>query len=152
MRYPSKQIAELMKWAKPHGCEYVGINKSGHAVIRLPGGEEYTTGATPSDRNAIRAAKRGLAERLGIAFTPKPKGHYRKNIGRAPRFSMRAALQDRRPDTTGSFSTSTARVDPALARLQAEEKRLRAEWEKNPTGAIEVSLRNVRARIANGLY
>ncbi|MFJ4173347.1 hypothetical protein [Microbacterium sp. NPDC089696] len=76
MNYPSKAIADLMKWASRHGCIYRGIAASGHAKIELPNGEVYTTSASPADTNT-RKAKHDLARMLGVKLERPAAGRYR---------------------------------------------------------------------------
>lgn len=77
MSYPSKPVAELARWAKRHGCVYEGVAQSGHVKILLPTGERYTCSASPSDVNMLKAAKEGIAKKLGIRLDKPRAGRYK---------------------------------------------------------------------------
>lgn len=152
-----KQTAELRKWAKNLGCTYLGIAPSGRVQVELPDGSVVTTVAMPRDQHSLRQAQRDIARALGIPVPSTPSAHHRKGTGRRG-FSMRAAVAQQRPDRSGIFtvgdraSSSAADGPPALVALRAEESRLASLFATAPTGAIEVQLRNVRARIRNRIY
>ncbi|WP_114589371.1 hypothetical protein [Microbacterium arborescens] len=152
-----KQTAVLAKWAKAHGCTYDGVTPSGHVRIILPDGAMMVTRATPNDRASLHQAQRDIARRLGIPVPAKPAARYKKGTGHRG-FSMRAALDNQRPDRSGVFTVgdvkpARAAGEPAgLVALRAQEQSLAASYAAAPTGALEVQLRNVRARIRARIY
>lgn len=77
MQYPSRAVADLVRWATQFGCTYMGVARSGHVKILLPNGETYTTSATPSDRRATQNARRAIAKKLGIQEQRPRAGRYK---------------------------------------------------------------------------
>lgn len=105
MQYPSRAVADLMRWASKHGCIYQGVANSGHVKILLPTGETYTAAATPSDPRSVENARRSIAKKLGIhemrprsgryKGTPKPRAHKPAEV-RVESVSARYAVHAKR--------------------------------------------------------
>lgn len=85
MQYPSRAVADLMRWATKHGCTYGGVAQSGHVKILLPNGETYRTGASPSDMNVVKIARREIAKKLGIHEKRPRSGRYKHEPQQAAR-------------------------------------------------------------------
>lgn len=55
-----KQVQATIEYAKGLGFEFVGVRKSGHLRLRIPGGPQVTISMSPSSQNAHRAQKADL--------------------------------------------------------------------------------------------
>lgn len=95
MSYPSKSVSDLMKWATPLGCTYLGVGGNGHVRIRLPNGEVYTTAATPSSHSSMLNARQDIARKLGVRAKQTRAGHFRKGMTQETRVVATVRVESR---------------------------------------------------------
>lgn len=107
MRYPSRAVADLARWAEANGCTYLGVAHSGHVKIRLTTGEIYTSSASPSDVNSLKRAMQDIARKCGIRLKKPRSGHHKRGVSRS------------------QFPAATDRVDSTSARYDALARRHR---------------------------
>lgn len=131
MQYPSRAVADLMRWASKHNCIYGGVAQSGHVKIHLPNGETYRTGASPSDTNSVKIARREIAKKLGIHEKRPRSGRYKHEPQRPARepavirvesvSSRYAALAKRHRELCDAIATARTDGDIDTARTALAE-------------------------------
>lgn len=101
MNYPSRHVADLVKWGKQHDIVYEGVVKSGHVRFRLPDGTFYTTASTPSEVHATQSAMRDMCRLIGVTYE-----------------SGRKSGRHKRGTRRGKFTPATVRTDSVSARYE----------------------------------
>lgn len=143
------RVRELIAYATQCGFTRDGVDGNGHILLIHPNGARCRIASTPGDYRGDDNARAEMRRLSGVT-PPRPNAGRFRHAGRRQGYKM-PVPKPRRPDQTGTYQVGEF-TTPERERLEAEEQRLTVLWEAAPTGEIEVQLRNIRARIAGGLW